>query len=1056
MEDEEKEVKSITLTPMYYTRSLYFVDDKPDHYGRVSKRLTRCNTKEGVIHDHHEEISKGEALVVQLVTNGIHSYTRFDPTGKIYVDTYKQFITMPRIIVEALACVRTEIHEVILTTSINLFFDLDMKETTAEEGQAQLARMVCVLVDELLIRPSDILVFCNTRPGKASYHVLCPGYKVDRVVNKAIAILLSETHGIKGIDLQPYNKEHSFRMPWTIKQEKGVGYQMLPIDIVYNGSPVKFAGHLRYSSVKFNSVTAEQREECMLGMCSFVSWLSFCDNIDVHWNPYKITQARIAIDELRSKPDYESTRVENEISDKAYAELLTCIPEGLKEGKRLPEGVNLIKVADWICPACNDRHTKNNAKLILNTKGEILLYCYSTNKFKCVKTTHFTDMGMTMRESVVTIESPIYDQRVNTRYLSEAINLKREFALHPVIAIDSIHGTGKTWMIRQYLEECPEMTVLVVCPKRTLCAEYVASLNKRGLPYQFCSYEQFEKGMIECEHLVIELESLYRVKLPKYDLLILDEITSLSVSLTGPTVTGRDSTMFANHKTFERLIRNSGNVTFMDGQLDKRLDVYRRMRPIYVINNEFRYTGRRVIQTKSHAAQLRFVIDCISEGKKVVCVCMSKTQKNADILAVKDWQVKNGDTRIVLDYDGDTPDEVKRTFADIAPIWGRKDVAAVFYTQTVEVGISYDPSPVELKKNDWSLFDTCAVFANNLTSTPASLVQMTMRARQLKSNTIYFFCNGGNGHAITTPMKVSSKAHEKLLDIRKKYALTQFSKDEFKDMPIYIRELFVLNMEEQRRSVIAFQKEYIARMKRIGYSYVVPEDDLFIEPPEKEVAKDVYVPYFPFVKVLSHEAANDLRYEKTMRKLSIDEKAELVKYELLLCYSRGLAKLDMATLDTLFTGLVTGRVQEKKRIMMMAAEHALVKKHAEIEHSTYAELDKRSIDYTFKDEMAAMGLGVYDQWSVTDAEFMEKVTKREGFTDLVNIMVDVHGIETKSVDTSKKLYKNVWMIMEHVFGVTLKNNSVQKQIKGKRSRYGVYHPDATMFEPSNFDCVPQF
>ena len=139
--------------------------------------------------------------------------------------------------------------------------------------------------------------------------------------------------------------------------------------------------------------------------------------------------------------------------------------------------------------------------------------------------------------------------------------------------VKSHMGTGKTKQLFEYMlsfvKQNPESRVYIVTFRVTFAQDMLSKLNafmaQRTTGVQFVSYTDVRSPTIDQQYLIVQVESLNRVKIvgTKCGLLVLDESESIYEQLSS----GLSEKEIANMVNFKALIRFSTRVVAMDAYL---------------------------------------------------------------------------------------------------------------------------------------------------------------------------------------------------------------------------------------------------------------------------------------------------------------------------------------------------------------------------------------------------------------------------------------------------------------------------------------------------------
>jgi hypothetical protein len=311
------------------------------------------------------------------------------------------------------------------------------------------------------------------------------------------------------------------------------------------------------------------------------------------------------------------------------------------------------------------------------------------------------------------------------------------------LVIKSCYGSGKTQLLKEYFTKFNPSRVLWLSYRVTYTDNILDEFKNYG-------FESYLDGKYDADKLIIQLESLKNLKdvnifedfdndeysiiqtVPKYDIIILDEIESLLKQFdSNKTFKNK------NKDTFDYLmniINVSNKVICLDGDINERALKYISFFGQHMfINNEYNY-NERIFNFVS--SDVKFDAELIEEVEKVyiynndiinktndkkhISICsMSKTKS---IIYKNLLQTKFDDIKILL-INGDTGDDDKKLLKEVNTNIINYDV--FIYSPSVEAGVNIT-IPFE------KLF--CVLCDGSVSQ--RSFLQMTARIRTLNDNNI--------------------------------------------------------------------------------------------------------------------------------------------------------------------------------------------------------------------------------------------------------------------------------------------------------------------------------
>jgi hypothetical protein len=290
----------------------------------------------------------------------------------------------------------------------------------------------------------------------------------------------------------------------------------------------------------------------------------------------------------------------------------------------------------------------------------------------------------------------------------------KELPRENTLAVKSHLGTGKT---RRVIQLCKpnifntNKNIVVISCRQSFTSQIVNDL-KGFVDYRNVKSKGKDRSIKE-EKVVIQLQSLHRVKDRKFDLVILDESETIAASLT---INNTHKNYLETIHTFESILRTATKVVALDAFLsDRTTELLTALRgeTKIVINPTIPYK-RKAILYKEYQTFQSAIRRQLSNEKKVVCVWGAKDKAKAFHSLLSNTQL----------YSADTDSKLKEEhLADVNTYW--KDIQCVGYTGTITVGINYTAEPS---------FDICGLYATPFSCLPRDYSQALHRARKLNDN----------------------------------------------------------------------------------------------------------------------------------------------------------------------------------------------------------------------------------------------------------------------------------------------------------------------------------
>ncbi|KAL4529687.1 hypothetical protein Ndes2437B_g08750 [Nannochloris sp. 'desiccata'] len=311
---------------------------------------------------------------------------------------------------------------------------------------------------------------------------------------------------------------------------------------------------------------------------------------------------------------------------------------------------------------------------------------------------------------------------------------------HPHVVVWARMGGGKTFRAREYAKSLGVESALFVTPRQV----FSYSIQDGFLPVfpDLRHYKDTEGDPYQAPYLVVQLESLFKVKPEGYDLVILDECESVLSQMKSDTNTEFEQV----YAMFEHILRSAKYSLWMDAFLsDRTLTTLKLLLPpkdICVVHNTYVDRVRRAVMLEvppppkrkkgekpkkkklspRKKVLLKCFLDLARQNKRVVCMVGSVSFAQQLKEALKE---AHPDQRVLV-ITRNASDKIKK--ANVEELWVKYD--HIIYTSTVTVGTSFDP---EIPHFHCAL----AYFSAN-SIRPRDMLQGLQRVRKLIDNVLYY------------------------------------------------------------------------------------------------------------------------------------------------------------------------------------------------------------------------------------------------------------------------------------------------------------------------------
>jgi hypothetical protein len=298
-------------------------------------------------------------------------------------------------------------------------------------------------------------------------------------------------------------------------------------------------------------------------------------------------------------------------------------------------------------------------------------------------------------------------------------------------------GIGKTVEMRRTLEtKCsPESKVLVITHNRSLAAKLYDDFQHFGV-----TNYQDTTGLINDAKVVICLDSLHRVVVRNYDIIVIDEAVSVFLHFNSAHMNKRSE----NSALLELHLSHAKSVYFVDATLDTtfmknivdHVSSRKGVTATWVRNRHVRRTNRHaeisvcdgplgcvVGEASLVFAAATKVLDLLNLGQKVACC--SSTKRFTETLAT--FIAARKPDAVVKVYNANTGGGTDLSNVDAE--WVKYDL--LIYSPSISSGVSFIESH----------FDSVVAYFVNSTYTPGieNGLQQLFRIRQLKSGAMHLF-----------------------------------------------------------------------------------------------------------------------------------------------------------------------------------------------------------------------------------------------------------------------------------------------------------------------------
>ena len=291
--------------------------------------------------------------------------------------------------------------------------------------------------------------------------------------------------------------------------------------------------------------------------------------------------------------------------------------------------------------------------------------------------------------------------------------------------IKSPYDTGKTQLLKKYIQTFQPKRILWVSYRKTLTSDILNNFKEYNLiDYQTHKYDS--------DRLIIQLESLHKIlpdfiddeviEVPKYDLIIIDEIESVLQQFNSTTMNKQSKSTF---DLLSEVIKTSNKLITLDGDMDLRTYKFiNEFGPSINIQNTIKKSKKQFKFTFSVNFYQNQILEDLKQNKKLVIA--SQTANDCNELFN---MIKNYDNSLKIGiYTGISSDSDKKDLNNVIENW--KQLNVVIYSPTIESGVNFDVLH----------FDKLYCVVCGGCNSQRGFLQMISRARKLKENDVLVYC----------------------------------------------------------------------------------------------------------------------------------------------------------------------------------------------------------------------------------------------------------------------------------------------------------------------------
>lgn len=295
------------------------------------------------------------------------------------------------------------------------------------------------------------------------------------------------------------------------------------------------------------------------------------------------------------------------------------------------------------------------------------------------------------------------DKDIVSKYINKFLGDKNVKTL----MIESPYNTGKTTCMTQICDKFKR--ILFISYRITLTHNLFGTFKNLG----FKTY----MDDIHADRLICQIDSLKKISLHNYDLIVIDESESALNHFSSESLKDQ----LRAFEILTMMCLNASKIIALDGDLNNRTKEFIKGfgEPMFIQN--------KIVKDKKHfkfhvsESKFNTLIDAdLLSGKNIVIVTMSESQANM-------YYLRYSEQYRTIKYTSKTNDGDIALLADVKAIWGSQQL--VIYTPCIEAGVDYDIEH----------FDKIYVTLSGGSTSQRGLMQMIGRVRKLKDYTVETF-----------------------------------------------------------------------------------------------------------------------------------------------------------------------------------------------------------------------------------------------------------------------------------------------------------------------------
>jgi hypothetical protein len=378
-------------------------------------------------------------------------------------------------------------------------------------------------------------------------------------------------------------------------------------------------------------------------------------------------------------------------------------------------------------------------------------------------------------------------------------------------------------------------------------------------------FGSYLKREYKSDKLIIQLESLmnldkdndndefiddeYIKEMPKYDLIIIDEIESILNQFDSSTFKGKNKDVY---EYLYYIIKGSNKIISLDGDMNNRaLSYISQFGVMKTIINEYNNNDRTFILTskrdKFNSELFNEVDKALKENKKIGICSMSKTET----IDYNKLLLQYNDKLRILLIHGDSGDDDKKLLEKISENILNYDI--LIYSPTIEAGVNIDIP---------DCFNKLFCVLSDGSASQRSFLQMTARIRKLNDNNILILnecfklnktCNFWNFEEVEPIIKYIKNISSDVQYIEKDNKIIKVNKISSYDNNYIYNQIEKLN--KNKYYFLPLLKVYCEKK---GINFIIDETEKI----KRTIKDNNYI----IERVINSDDINDEQYNKLIKK----------------------------------------------------------------------------------------------------------------------------------------------------------------------------------------------